>query len=251
MKTSELIQHVAKDLLDDRAEMLSGESDELFSDALIARYLAEGERLLCRRAWVLEDSAASAVTRIQLVENKTDYAFDKSIMFIKSVRLSDSDVDLARAGYPSMAVSAGWTASTLADFWDVNASYVESAGRPSMFSTDMGTRIIKVRRKPDADAALLKLHLVAVRMPVNAISHVTPDAVPESPEEFHMGLAVYAAGRCLTMPTVDASLRSLGKQYLSDFDGIVAEAKRDRQRLQQSMPRHRFGAWSGAVTSDS
>ena len=254
MKTSELIRYVAKDLLDDRAEMLSGESDELFSDSVIAMHLAEAERILCRRAWVLEDSAlvcATRATRIQLIENKNDYAIDKSILFIKSVRLSDSDVDLIRVGYNDNRARGDFIGAAALDYWDVNSAYVETAGRPGRFSTDMGGRVIRVRQKPDATAAALQLNLVVVRMPLAAISSTTPDAAPEVPEEFHMDLALYAAGRCLSLPTVDAELRSLGKSYLADFDRKVVEAKRDRQRLQQSEPRHRFGGWSGSSDANS
>ena len=248
MKTSELIQFVAKDLLDDRTDMLSGESDELFSDATIIRHLAEAERILCRRAWVLEDNGSvcgTKASRIQLVENRTDYQLDKSILFVKSVRLSDSDIDLVRVGYEDNRPRGHFTGAAALDYWDVNSSYVENPGRPGRFSTDMGTRVIRVRQKPDATAAALKLNLVVVRMPINPISTTTPDASPEVPEDFHMMLGYYAAGKCLTMPTVDAELRSLGKSYVADFNAAVLEAKRDRQRLQQSEPRHRFGGWAG------
>lgn len=243
MKTSELLQYVAKDLLDDRKDLVSGESDELFTESLIARHMAEGERILCRRAWVLEDTGGNAATRIQLVEGKTDYALHKSVLFVKSVRLSDSDLDLSRVGYSTNRLRVSLEPADRG-YWDVNDSYVEDPGRPSRFSTDMGTRIIRVRAKPDADAAALKLNLVVVRMPINAISHTTPDAEPESPAEFHMDLATYAAGKCLVRPSVESELRTLGKQYISEFQDRVMEAKRDRQRLQQSMPQHRFGAWA-------
>lgn len=244
MKTSELIRHVAKDMLDDRKNLISGETDELFSDALIARYLAEGEQILCRRAWVLEDAGVSCATRIQLVEGKTDYPLDKSVLFVKSVRLSGSDIDLTRVGYQDNRLRGAVVSGSPADFWDVNSAYVENAGRPTRFSTDMGTRVIRVRQKPDADAALLKLHLVVVRMPINLISMAVPDGRPEVPEEFDLALATYAAGKCLSRPTVESELRSLGRQWLKEFDDRVNEAKRDRQRLQQSHPQHRFGAWA-------
>jgi len=244
MKTSELLRYVAKDLLDDRVDMLSGESDELVSDTTIARHLAEAERILCRRAWVLEDVGPSLATRIQLVEGKMEYPLHKSTLFVKAARLSDSDIDLRRVGYEDNRSRYGFEASASAHF-DVNAPSSENPGRPSRFSTDIGYRAIRVRMKPDAASALLKLHLVVVRMPINTISATTPDAEPECPEEFHMDLATYAAGKCLNVANVDAALRSLGKSYLEEFNGRVLEAKRDRQRLQQSQPQHRFGSWVG------
>ena len=222
--------------------MLSGESDQLFSDDVIAKRLAEAENILCRRAWVIEDTGATCATRIQLVENKTDYSVDKSVLFIKSVRLSDSEIDLPRVGYddnrPRTALFQPLGP------WDVNATYVENPGRPSRFSTDVGNRIIRIRQKPDAASALLKLHLIVVRMPINAISVANGDKSPEVPEEFHMDLASYAAGKCLSLPTLDAAQRTAGRELLADFDARVKEAKRDRQRWQQSMPQHRFGGWA-------
>lgn len=245
MKTSELIQYVAKDLLDDRKALVSGESDVLFSAALIARYLADGEQLLARRAWVITDAGATLATRIQLVENKMDYPLHKSVLFVKAIRLSDSDIDLVRVGYDDNRARSAWLGGAK-DYWDVNSAYVENPGRPSRFSTDMGTRIVRVRQKPDAAAALLKLHLVAVRMPITPISHELPDNVPESPEEYHMLLAKYAAGKCLQRPSVEAELRSFGRELVREFEAGVLEAKRDRQRLEQSEPQHRFGGWAQA-----
>lgn len=239
MKVSELIDYVAKDLLDDRKELVSGESDELFSDSLIARHLAEAERILCRRAWVLEDLTTPSATRIQLVEGKTDYALHKSVLFIKAVRLSDSDIDLLRVGYDDNRIGSAVDHG----FWDVNFAHTESPGRPTRYSTDMGVRTIRVRQKPDAGSALLKLHLAVVRMPINQISAEDGDKYPEVDEQYHLDLALYAAGKCLNRPSVESELRALGRGWMKDFDDRVQEAKRDRRRFAQSEPRYRFGAW--------
>lgn len=242
MKNSELIEHVAVDMLDDRKNLISGESDVLFPDSLIARYLAEAERTLCRRAWVLEDTASSCATRIQLVAGKGEYPVDKSVLFIKAVRLSDSDLDLARVGYNGNRVSSAVKDS---EPWDVNYAYVENPGRPSRYSTDMGTRVIRLRQKPDAASALLKLHLSTVRMPLAPISAENIAGSPEIPEEYHLDLTLYAAGKCLNRPTVEAELRTLGRGWVKEFDERVAEARRDRKRFAQSEPQHHFGAWAG------
>ena len=241
MKNSELIEHVSTDMLDDRKNLISGEADHLFSDTLIARYLSEAENILARRAWVLEDIGATCATRIQLKENKADYPLDASVLFVKSVRLSDSDIDLSRVGYddnrPRRAIDQH------PDSWDVNAPYIENPGRPSQFSTDTGNRNIRIRQKPDAASALLKLHLIVVRLPLEKISVERGDSSPEIPEEYHLDLASYAAGKCLSRPTVDAELRTLGRGWIKDFETRVAEARRDKQRFSQSQPRHRFGGW--------
>lgn len=244
MKTSELMDHITKSMLDDRADLVSGESDQLYSDDTVIRYLNEAQKILCRRAWVLEDTTGSnPATLIPLIENRTDYALHKSVLFVKSVRLSDSDIDLRRAGYNDNRLLP-WPVVIDPDYWDQNTVMTETAGRPSKFSTDMGTRIIRVRQKPDSDAADLSLKLVVVRMPIKALAIEDADREPEVPEEFHLDLALYAAGKCLTNTAdIDADQRALGRAWIKEFDDKVTEAKRDRQRLQQSEPQARFGGW--------
>lgn len=244
MKTSELVSHVTGAMLDDRAELVSGENDELYSDTVVVRYLNEAQRVLCRRAWVLEDTTgANPATLIPLIENRTDYALHKSVLFVKSVRLSDSDIDLRRAGYNDNRLLP-WPVVVDPDYWDQNTVLTETAGRPSKFSTDMGTRIIRVRQKPDATAAALSLKLVVVRMPIKDLDLADGNRAPEVPEDFHLDLTLYAAGKCLSNTAdIDADQRSLGRAWVKEFDDKVAEAKRDRQRLQQSEPQARFGGW--------
>lgn len=250
MKLSELLDHIGKELLDDRTEMLEGVSDSVWSDAVLVRYLNEAQKILARRAWVLEDTNPASVDedgnkvcQIQLVEDQTDYAFHKKILHIKSLRLSDSDLDLARVGYNDNRLLPGNPGFSPA-FWDVNQITIESAGRPSRYSADMGTRIIKLRAKPDEDSAALKVNLVVVRMPITQLKLTDLNAEPEVPEEYHLDICLFAAGSALQHPTVDAGLRTIGKEWKQEFMGKVELAEQDRIRRQQSMPRFRFGGWA-------
>jgi len=243
VKNGDLISHVAREMLGDRTDKLAGGEDSLFSDAVIARYLTEGEKILCRKAWVLEDSISPQACQISLVENKFDYSVHSKVLFVKTAKLSDSDVELIRVGHADN-MTLGVRTVFDPDFWDVNAVLTENSGRPDRFATDMGTRRIRVRRKPDATAAALKLQMTVVRMPLNAITTATCEKEPEVPEEFHLDLTLYAAGKCLSHPLVDAGDRRQGKAWLEEFEGRVSEAKRDRMRFQQSEPQFRFGGWA-------
>lgn len=243
MKNGELIAHVAKEMLGDRTDLISGGDDSLFSDAVIARYLTDAEKLFCRRAWVLEDSTSAQTCQISLVEDKFDYPIHKKVLFVKTVKLSDSDLELIRVGHADNT-TLGVRTIYDPDFWDVNIVLTENSGRPDRFALDMGTRRIRVRRKPDATAAALKLQMTVVRMPLNAITTATCNEEPEIPEEFHLDLTLYAAGKCLSHPLVDSGDRAQGKAWLTEFDGRVMDAKRDRLRFQQSEPQFRFGGWA-------
>lgn len=249
MKTSELLEHITGPMLDDRADLLEGASDQLFKDETVLRYLNEAERKLSRDAWVIEDLLTPTVTQIQLQENVNNYPFHKSILFVKAVRLSDSDIDLIRVGYNDNRIYPD-TQLMDPDFWDINTTLVETPGRPQRFSTDLGTRIIRIRRKPDAVAAPLKLMLSVVRMPLVPMTLDEPDKEPEVPEEHHLELAKYAAGSCMANTAdIDAGLRTLGNKWVAEFNERCAIAKRDRQRRQQSMPQFRFQGW-GRGTED-
>ena len=244
MKTSELLEHITGPMLDDRAELLAGASDQLFKSATVIRYLNEAERKLCRDAWVLEDISTPLVCEIQLTENEPNYAFHKSILHVKAARLSDSDVDLLRVGYDDNRLLP-YASVVDPDFWDVNIIYTETPGRPQRYSADMGTRILRVRNKPDATAALLKLELSVVRMPLVEMTEADVDKEPEVPEEHHLELCKYAAGSCLANTAdIDADLRSLGRAWVNEFNALCDSAKRDRQRRQQSAPQFRFGGWA-------
>lgn len=241
MKTSELLEHITGAMLDDRTEMISGENDELFKTPTVLRYLNEAQRKLCRDAWVLEDLTTPVVTEITLEVGKINYPLHKSILHVKAARLSDSDMDLTRVGYDDNRIHPGFVDS---DHWDINVSVQDPAGRPQLYSVDMGTRILRLRHSPDADSALLKLHLSVVRMPLKELADDKPDEEPEVPEEHHLELCSFAAGSCLANTAdIDASLRTLGRTWVSEFNERCEVAKRDRERRQQSAPQWRFGAW--------
>lgn len=249
MKTSELLDHITGPMLDDRPDLLNGANDQLFADSTVIRYLNDGEQKLARDAWVIEDLTTPSVTQIQLAQNQNNYVFHKSILFVKAVRLSDSDVDLIRVGYNDNHIYPN-TGISDPDFWDINTPQLETSGRPQRYSTDMGVRVLRVRRKPDATNAVLQLLLSVVRLPLVPMSADQPDKEPEVPEEYHLKLANYAAGMCLkNTADIDAELRKLGTQWVAEFDDLCLKAKRDRQRRQQSMPRFRFLAW-GRGTED-
>lgn len=237
MKLSELLDHLAVTVLDDRADMLNGAASELWSDEALVRWLNEGARYICRRAWVLEDVGHATAGVITLVENTKDYALHKSVVRVLSGRLSDTDLDLARVPYDLSRPQS----SNLPDFFYPDVTFSEDPGRPLAISTDVATRILRVRPKPDATAALLTLQLRVSRMPVVELDVASPNAEPEIPPEFHMALTDYAAGEALSIPAADANLRTVAKVYKDKWAETVATAREERQRAEMSPAQWRMG----------
>lgn len=228
--------------LDDRAGRLSGSSDELYDDDTIVIHLNEAQRQLCMEAWVLEDTTTAAVCSIALVANQTDYALHDSILGVKYIRLSDSEVDLIRVGYNDNRLHSIRPLNE-PDFWDVNIPLIENSGRPTRWSADIGTRTARLRAKPDSDSALLTAQLAVVRTPLADMSTATPEACPEVHPNYHMLLCQYAAGCCATGGDVDAGLAGKGARWLKNWDAGLERARRMRQRLQTTQPQFRFGGW--------
>lgn len=226
MKLSELLDYTGKDYLDDRTDMLDGEPDELWSDATLVRYFNEAQRRLCRRSWVITDVGHPTAGVIVLQEGKYLYDYHKSVMHIYSAVPADTDSPLGRTteGY------LGYQQSDDPDFFDINQVYTRTPGRPYAVSLDAGTRTMRVVPTPTATETGLRVLLRVARMPVKWLSLDDVEAEPEIPEEYHLALATYAAGRCLTHPNVDASAKTEGRQFLADFEKVISEARQDRQR---------------------
>lgn len=230
-------------MLDDRAERLSGASDELWDDDTIVVHLNEGQRLLCEEAWVLEDTTTPEVCQIQLTEGVTDYTLHPSVMGVKYARLSDSVLDLLRVNYFDNHLH-NWYPAQEPGFWDVNAAFTETPGRPTRWSADVGIRVMRVRSVPDATAAALQVNLAVARMPVTDLTTAAPTAEPEVSKEHHHTIALYAAAMCAMGSNVDANIQAKGKDWMAQFDARVERAKKYRRRQQNATPRFRCGAWA-------
>lgn len=242
MKKSELLDHLARHVLDDRADMLNGVADELWSDEYLVRLLNEGARILCREAWVLEDVGHAQAGTIQLLLNTKDYALHKTVVRVLSGRLSDSDLDLGRVPYDLSRPQANTVAPT--DFFYPDFPYSENPGRPRMISSDVTNTTLRVRPAPDADNAPLTVVLRVSRMPYSELAVTGADAEPEIPYEFHLDLVDYAAGEALSIPAADASMRAIGRDYRAKFQGRVKAARKDRQRKEMSPVSWIFGGWA-------
>lgn len=243
MKLRELLALIGgPTMLDDRAERLSGASDELFDDATIVAHLNEAQRRLALESWVLEDTESADACEIDLVENQFDYDLHESVLGIKYARLSDSAIDLARVNYNDNRLHNSYPLND-PGYWDVNVATLETSGRPTRWSADIGIRKLRLRAPPDATAAALTLNLAVVRLPLVELSTSSLDASPEVAKEHHHALAKYAAGSCLAGADVDSALVQKGLRWLKEFDAYLLTARKYRQRQQTAAPRFRFGGW--------
>jgi len=254
MLPSELIDFTSSMYLDDKTAMVSGQPDQLWPPAALTRWLNDAQRILCRRAWVLSScnnvdlgiaptADNDALTKLVLVVGSRAVPFPSNkILQVQTARLDDTQVDLIKTTYADIhPTPMVWFNE---EFWDINNPYTEEPGRPQWFASDFATRTFAVRPIPDGSSSLNVL-LRVVHMP---LYDMTSDDVHgiEVPEEYHEDLALYAAGRALMNPNIDAGKegRTAGKEFLAEFNAKVLMAREDRQRREQAPVRFRFGKWA-------
>lgn len=257
MKLSEMLEHTSGQYLDDASLMVSGEPDVMWPPAALVRWFNDAENIMCRRSWVLSSVSNSELgiaaetendklTKLILAAGVRSYVMDKRVLHVRSMHLSDTEIDLVRVPYSEIHPEAFSFINE--EFFDVNNPYTETPGRPQWWAPDEATRTIRFRPLPDADAILLAPFALmrVVHLPVTPLSLADPDGVPSIPEEYHLDLCLYAAGMALMNPNVDPGKtgRRAGADYLALWNSKVTEARRDRRRFEVTMPRFRFGRWA-------
>lgn len=227
MNLREMLAATARDFLDDRTDLVDGEADSIFSDETLVRYFNAAEQRLCRRAWVLQDIGHPQAGVVVLVTDKATYKLHKSVLAVLSATPADTDFPLNRS---SDNVVLG-VRTPEQDFWDVNRITAFTPGRPLAITADAGTRTVRFVPTPSSTENGLRIGLKVARMPYCPLSLSDLNACPEVPEEWHLLLCEYAAGKCLMHPNVDASAKTEGRNILADVEAKIKEARQEMNRL--------------------
>lgn len=244
MTLAELLEYVAVTHLDDRSDLLEGDDDRLWTDEQIVAFLNEGQRILCRRSWVIIETGVAPAGVITLQTGKTVYPLHKSVLRVYKATPSDTEIRLGRVH--DEALDTRPLSDPEAAF-DINLAETMTPGYPRAITTDGSTRKLRVYPAPSADQAGLKINLKVARMPVTYLTLDNTEGCPEVPEEFHMSLGDYAAGRCLTMRRADPDARADGRRLLAEFDQVVREAKQERHRAEMAPVRFQHSSITACV----
>lgn len=249
MNLTELLEYTAKQFLDDRVDLLDGDSDELWSDSYLVRQLNQAQRIIARRAWVIIECGVAPAGVITLVTGKELYPLHKSILRVydatpttQTAPLGRTDDSNIRSPYPPKAdafdlgVAASLAGLTL-----------NSPGAPLVIASDAASRTLRVSPAPAAAQNGLQLLFKIARLPIKELTLDDLKGCPEIPEDYHMDLCEYAAGKALTLPNVDSGNKVDGRALLEAFDAVVKEARRDRQRAEFNDARWGFASSTAVI----
>lgn len=228
MILEELLEHTAKDHLDDRTDLIDGDPDELWGDQLLVRYFNEAQDILCRRSWVLIDTAHPQMGTIVLVSGKPTYSLHKGVLAVLEGFIDGNDTPLTRHSEKELRTARPYVTD---GFQDLNAPNA-SSGAVIAFATDAGTRTMRVFRTPGDDEAGTRLLLKVARKPYKYLTLDEMQCSPEVPESWHMSLAKYAAGRCLRNHRASDEQKSQGRELLQEWERDLRDARQERLRLE-------------------
>lgn len=232
MTAQDLLDELARGMLRDRSDIMSGPDDQLWSDAQLLGYINEAESLLARRGFVIRDATTSAVVDVVLVDGVTQYTLHPSVVAVISAKFSTDQGDLSRAGH------SAFTTYQSPDplFFDPAQISVLPPGKPLAFSTDeqfdvasgkTGVVSLRVYPAPDVAHAATTIKLRVVRKPLVPLTVSDLTASPEVPEDYHLGLLDWAAYRALRNIDSDAGAAEKAEGYKTAFEEMVKQARND------------------------
>ncbi len=248
MNLQEMLDYTAAQYLDDRTELVDGDPDQLWSDDFLVRQFNEAQRLLARASWCITEEGISPAGRITLATGKQVYDLHKSVLRVLMATPIDQAWPLNRT---SDAVLRRPRPFDDSPFNIDTATSATESGRPAMFSTDAGTRQMRIWRVPTATENGLVVNLKIARLPIVWLTQDNTDGVPEVPEDYHLKICEYAAGKALTLPNVDGSQKADGRQLIADFNTVCADARRDRQRAEMEPATWAFSSATALIGTGS
>ncbi len=91
----------------------------------------------------------------------------------------------------------------------------------------------------------MRLNLRVIRLPLTTLDPSTDEAdpSPEIPEQYHLDLVDYAAGRALTQSNVDRKAHVEGKDFLKTFYANVRLARQETDAAARGPAVFQFGGW--------
>ena len=259
MNLGDLLEELRENILHDRSDRIAGDTDQLWSDRTLVRYINEAERKMAREALLLRDGTTREVTHIYTKAFQREYPLHNSVIAVISARcfansslgLKDDRADLARAGH------ASFDTYHVPDryFFDPSSLSGLQPGKIVAFDTDeylsendegsLSKMTFRTYPAP-VTAHVQPIHLRVLRMPLNRLMLGDKDAYPEIPEDHHLDMLDWAAYLALRIVDLDGGDPERAEEFKTSFEAHVLEAKKIMMRKLFSVSEWGFGrnGWS-------
>lgn len=236
MTLGDLLTELRENILHDRSDQVSGQSDRLWSDATLVRYINEAQKRFARLGLVIRDASTPEVTQVTLVAGQDVYPLHQSVLAVISAKHAADAGDMTRTGHAALGAYYRPTGIT----WDP-AQYAQMPpGKPVAYSTDEEVRTdddstqslvtMRVYPTPNATYDGSVLNLRVVRLPLDELRSTVLTAVPEIPAIHHVEMLDWAAYLALRIVDHDIGDPGRAHEFRALFEKHVTQARKDAMR---------------------
>lgn len=242
MNLSDMLVYTASELLDDRTVLVDGDNDSLWSDTYLVRQFNQAQKILARRAWCIIEYGETPAGVITLRTGIALYDVHPKVLKVFDATPDDFSSPLGRTDDIILRTDTAHDVFNAFEVGEAAARAATETGSPRAIATNAGSRQVRIYPTPTSTENGVQVALKVARLPLVELTLDDTDAEPEVPEQWHMDLCTYAAGRALTLPNVDADQKVEGRLMLVEFNEVVKEARRDRQRFEMGTSRWAFSS---------
>lgn len=232
MKLDDLLDELRTNILNDRSDRTSGDSDYLWTDKTLVRYINEAQRRFAKRSFIILDKTTPEVVTVTLKTGVSEYTLHPSIISVLSARWSGDTRDLSRTGH--CALGEFVVGDTISPF--EAAQLMPLLGAPRAFSTDealsedddgnLAAITLQVYPTPRVEENNTTIKLRVCRMPLNDLTTASLSSEPELPADHHLEMLDWAAYLALRIVDHDAGDPKRAQEFATSFERHVQDARR-------------------------
>jgi hypothetical protein len=255
MNLGEQLAELRFNVLRDRSDLIAGDTDSLWSDETLLRYIGDAERRFARRSLILRDATTPEVTQLTLRQGVQTYPLHRSLLAVISARYwspggaPGTGYDLQRSGHALITQAAPLEALN----WDPADPYSSQLppGAPLAYYTDetlvynrAARMTLSVYPLPDVTQDGTLLYLRTIRLPLSGYRNIETDLARESElnEDYQLDVLEWAAYRAQRTFDGDAGAPTLAEQHKQAFLDALTQATREAKRKMFAETTLRYGA---------
>ncbi len=236
MKLADLLTELRQNILHDRSDQIDGQSDRLWDDETLVRYINEAQVRFARLGLVLRDSTTPEATEVTLVAGQSEYTLHDAVLGVLSVRYAADEVDLTRIDHRAI----GGQPRIDGPYFDPAQMRLLPPGKPVAYTTDEQIAEDSSNRRsavhlrlypaPTAEYAGETLRLRVVRLPLDRLHPTSLNVEPEIPESHHIEMLDWAAYLALRIVDHELGNPARAHEFRAMFEKSVTAARRDAMR---------------------
>ncbi len=244
MNLDDQLQELRINILRDRSDIIAGDTDSLWSDETLIRYIQDAERRFARQTLILRDATTREVTEVRLKAGTTLYLLHRSVISVLSARYDTNQYDLQRSGH---AIVNDARPPEFLSF-DPSIPYTTPPGDPLAFYTDetlvntrQGGVTLALYPVPGVDQDGKTLRLRVIRVPMTKYDLDNTERESEIPEDYQLDVLEWAAYRAMRGYDGDAGAPTPAEAHKKAFEESIVAAIREMKRKMFANTGFRFG----------